>query len=52
MGPPWWGWLALVISGLLALIFIVGAYFEIRRYLRKMKQAQEQATTETAESKR
>lgn len=38
MGPPWWGWLALVFSGILAFLFIVGSYFEIRRFLRKMKQ--------------
>ncbi|MCL6548183.1 MAG: hypothetical protein K6T30_04645 [Alicyclobacillus sp.] len=37
MGPPWWGIASLVISGMLALVFIVGAFFETRRSLRKWK---------------
>lgn len=37
MGPPWWGVLSLIISGILALLFIVGAFFETRRFLRKLK---------------
>ncbi|MCL6442916.1 MAG: hypothetical protein K6T83_05575 [Alicyclobacillus sp.] len=37
MGPPWWGVLALIFSGILAVLFIVGGFFEVRRFLRKLK---------------
>lgn len=38
MGPSWWGIASLVINGVLVVLFIVGGFFMIRRYLRKMKQ--------------